>query len=40
MLSNGLETQSFVISNELVRCVSGARQKYQEYLAQRENEEK
>ena len=33
MLSNGLEPQSIVISNELVRCVSCARQKYQDYLA-------
>ena len=34
MLYNGLEPQSIIISNELVRCVSGARQKYQDYLAQ------
>ena len=33
MLSNGLEPQSIVISNELVRCVSCTRQKYQDYLA-------
>ena len=40
MLSNGLEPQSIVISNELIRCVSGARQKYQDYLTQRKDEEK
>ena len=40
MLSNGLEPQSIVISNELVRCVSVARQRYQDYLAQRKDEEK
>ena len=40
MLSNGLEPQSIVIPNELVRCVSVARQRYQDYLAQRKDEEK
>ena len=40
MLSNGLEPQSIVVSNELVRCVSVASQKYQDYLAQRKDEKK
>ena len=40
MVSNGLEPQSIVISNELVWCVSGAHQKYQDYSAQCKDEEK
>ena len=40
MLPNGLESQSVIISNELIRCVSGACQKYQDYLAQCKDEEK
>ena len=40
MLSNGLEPQSILISNKLIRCASGARQKYQDFLAQRKDEEK
>ena len=40
MLSTGLESQSIVISNKLVRCVSGACQKYQDYLVQHKDEEK
>ena len=40
MLSNGLEPQSVAISNELVQFVSGACQKYQDYLAQCKDEEK
>ena len=35
MLSNGLEPQSIVISNQLVWFVSGACQKYQDYLGWR-----
>ena len=40
MVSNGLEPQSVVISNELVWCVLGAHQKYQDYSAQCKDEEK
>ena len=40
MLSNGLKLWSIVISNELVQSVSGAYQKYQNYLAQCKDEEK
>ena len=40
MLSNGLDPQSVVISNELVPCVTGARQKYHDYVAQLKDEEK
>ena len=40
MLSNGLEPQSIVMSNELVWCVSVAHQKYQDYLAHCKDEEK
>ena len=40
MLFNGLESKSIVISNELVRFVSGACQNYQDYLAQRKDKGK
>ena len=40
MLFNGLESKSIVISNELVRSVSGACQNYQDYLAQRKDKGK
>ena len=39
-LSTGLEPESIIFSNELVRCVSGAHQKYQDYFAQCKDEEK
>ena len=40
MFSNGLEPQLIVISNELVQFVSGAGQKYQDYLAKHKDKEK
>ena len=40
MLSNDLDPQSVVISNELVQCVSGARHKYHDYVGQLKDEEK
>ena len=40
VLFNGLESKSIVISNELVRFVSGACQNYQDYLAQRKDKGK
>ena len=40
MLFNGLESKSIVISNELVRFVSGACQNYQDYLAQHKDKGK